>query len=69
MVNDKFYNKCMELFETDRECAKALGVSVKYLYEVFEGLHDLKTSTIAKWCEVLNIPLSDAWEYFFTQVA
>lgn len=65
---DKLYEKCMELFETDKECAKALGVSVKRLYKVFNNEHEFDMPTIAKWCDVLNIPLTDAHKYFFTLV-
>lgn len=63
---EKLYEKCMELFKSDKECAQALGISVKYLYEVFEGRKNLKSSTIVKWCDKLNIPLTEAYKYFFT---
>ncbi len=59
--------KIKEVFDTQEAFAKAMGMSQTALNQRLNGVVEWKTSDIAKACDLLNIPLTEAHLYFFTQ--
>ena len=59
--------KITEVFDTQEAFAKAMGMSKTALNQRLNGSVEWKVSEIAKACDLLHIPLSDAHLYFFTQ--
>lgn len=58
--------KIKEVFDTQEAFAKAMGMSQTAVNQRLNGVVEWKTSDIAKACDVLNIPLTEAHLYFFT---
>lgn len=61
----KLKGKIKEVYNTQEAFAKAMGMSKTGLSMRLKGATDWKTSDIAKACDALHIPLSDAHLYFF----
>ena len=59
--------KITEVFDTQEAFAKAMGMSKTALNTRLNGSVEWKVSEIAKACDLLHIPLTDAHLYFFTQ--
>lgn len=59
--------KITEVFDTQEAFAKAMGMSKTALNTRLNGSVEWKASEIAKACDLLHIPLTDAHLYFFTQ--
>jgi transcriptional regulator with XRE-family HTH domain len=66
MNYSKLKGRIREVFHTQRAFAEAIGLSVTSVNQRLSGKVHWKTPEIAKACEVLHIPLADAWQYFFT---
>lgn len=58
--------KIKEVFDTQAAFAKAMGMSYTALNQRLNGVVSWKTSDIAKACDLLHIPLTEAHLYFFT---
>lgn len=59
--------KIKEVFDTQPVFAKAMGMSKTALSQRLNGSVQWKASEIAKACDLLHIPLTDAHLYFFIQ--
>jgi DNA-binding XRE family transcriptional regulator len=58
--------KIKEVFDTQEAFAEALGLNRSTLNQKLNG-SEWKTSEIAKACDLLHIPLTDAHLYFFVE--
>lgn len=59
--------KIKEVFDTQPAFAEAMGMSQTALSQRLNGYVEWKGSEIAQACDLLHIPLTDAYLYFFTQ--
>lgn len=59
--------KIKEVFDTQEDFSKAMEMSKTALNQRLNGAVEWKSSEIAKACDLLGIPLTDAHLYFFTQ--
>jgi len=59
--------KINEVYETQAAFAKAMGMSRTALNQRLNGAVEWKMSEIAKACDLLHIPITDAHLYFFAQ--
>ena len=59
--------KIKEVYDTQEVFAKAMGMSYTALNQRLNGSVEWKVSEIAKACDLLHIPLTEAHLYFFTQ--
>ena len=57
--------KIKEVFDTQEAFANAMCMSKTALNQRLNGSVEWRTSDIAKACELLNIPLTEAHLYFF----
>ena len=57
--------KIKEVHDTQEAFAKAMEMSQTALNQRLNGSVEWKSSEIAKACDLLHIPLSDAHLYFF----
>lgn len=55
-----------EVFDTQEKFADAMGMSFTALNQRLNNVVQWKTAEIAKACDLLGIPLSNAHLYFFT---
>lgn len=62
----KLRGKIREVFGTQEAFAEAIEMNTVSLSQRLNGRVEWKISEIAKACEVLNIPLAENAEYFFT---
>ena len=62
----KLHGKIREVFGTQEAFAEAIEMNTVSLSQRLNGRVEWKISEIAKACEVLNIPLAENAEYFFT---
>lgn len=62
----KLKGKIKEVFDTQEAFAEAMGMSKTALSQRLNGSVEWKASEIAKACDLLHIPLADAFLYFFT---
>ena len=58
--------KIKEVFDTQEAFAEAMGVSYTALNLRLNGKTPWKTPEIVKACTLLNVPLEEAYVYFFT---
>lgn len=58
--------KIKEVYDTQEAFAEAMGMSKTALNQRLNGSVEWKASEIAKACDLLHIPLTDAHLYFFT---
>lgn len=58
--------KIKEVYDTQDAFADAMGMSYTALNQRLNNAVQWKTPEIAKACELLHIPLTDAHLYFFT---
>lgn len=61
----KLKGKIKEVFDTQEAFAEAMGMSKTALSQRLNGSVEWKASEIAKACDLLHIPLADAYLYFF----
>lgn len=61
----KLKGKIKEVFDTQDSFAKDMEMSKTALSQRLNGSVEWKASEIAKACNLLHIPLSDAYLYFF----
>ena len=59
--------KIKEVFDTQEAFAEAMGMSYTILNQRLNNAVQWKTIEIAKACDLLGVPLSDAHLYFFNQ--
>ena len=59
--------KIKEVFDTQEAFAEVMGLNKSTLNQKLNNSTEWKTSEIAKACDLLHIPLSDAHLYFFTK--
>lgn len=59
--------KIKEVFDTQDSFSKAMGMSYTALNQKLNDATEWKTSEIAKACDLLHIPLTDAHLYFFVR--
>lgn len=57
--------KIKEVYDTQEAFAEAMGMSYTVLNQRLNNAVEWKTPEIAKACELLHIPLSEAHLYFF----
>jgi len=57
--------KIKEVFDTQEAFSKVMGMSKTALNQRLNGSVEWKTSEIAKACDLLLIPLTEAHLYFF----
>ena len=62
----KLRGKIREVYGTQDAFAKAMNMSNVSVSHRLNGKLEWKAKEIAKACQVLNIPLSENAEYFFT---
>ena len=67
MSYKKLKLKIKEVYDTQEVFAKAMEMSKTAVNQRLNGSVEWKTSEIAKACELLHIPLTDAHLYFFTK--
>ena len=58
--------KIKEVFDTQNNFAKVMGMSHTALNQRLNNAIEWKTPEIIKACELLHIELKDAYLYFFT---
>ena len=59
--------KIKEVFDTQEAFAKAMDMSYSALSQKLNDSTEWKSSEIAKACDLLHIPLTDAHLYFFVR--
>lgn len=59
--------KIKEVFDTQEAFAKAMELSYSALSQKLNDATEWKSSEIAKACDLLHIPLTDAHLYFFVR--
>lgn len=62
---NKLKGKIKEVFDTQEAFAEAMGMSKTAISQRLNKSVEWKLTEIAKACDVLHIPLSDAYLYFF----
>lgn len=63
----KLKGKIKEVYDTQEAFAEAMGMKRVPINQRLSGAVEWKTAEIALACDLLNIPLSSAHEYFFNQ--
>jgi hypothetical protein len=63
----KLKGKIKEVYDTQEAFSEAMGMGRTPLSLRLNGSIEWKTSEIAKACDLLDIPLTDAHLYFFTE--
>lgn len=63
----KLKGKIKEVYDTQWAFAKAMGMSYASISQRLNNKLEWNTSDIVKACALLNIPLEEAYVYFFTQ--
>ena len=61
----KLRGKIVEVFRTQSAFAKAMGMNTATINSKLNNKSQWTADEITKACELLNIPLSEAHEYFF----
>ena len=61
----KLRGKIREVFGTEKQFAKALGISSTSLSLKFNGESSFKQSQISRCCELLGIPVKEIGQYCF----
>lgn len=61
----KLKGKIKEVFNTQYAFAEAMGWKQPALSQRLNGIVEWKASEIAKACDLLHIPLAEAYLYFF----
>lgn len=61
----KLRGKIVEVFRTQSAFAKAMGMNTATVNSKLNNKSQWTADEITKACELLNIPLSEAHEYFF----
>jgi len=59
--------KIKEVYDTQRAFAKAMGMNYTAINQRLNNVVNWTAQEIAKACELLHIPLSEAHLYFFAQ--
>ena len=63
----RLYGKIKEVFNTQEAFAEAMGLSLSAINLRLNDKVKWKSPEIAKACELLGVPISDAHLYFFEQ--
>ena len=63
---NKIRGKIVEVFGSQREFAKAIGLSEQSVTAKLNGRTDLSQDDILKWADALKLEVSDIGNYFFT---
>ena len=63
----KLYGKIREVFGTQEAFADAMDMSRSAMNQRLTGAIEWRPSEIVKACELLGIPITMSWMYFFTQ--
>lgn len=66
MDRNKLRGRIIEVFGTQTEFAKALGIEDSTLSYKLRNKRELTRSEIEKWCDLLEIPAEKIHVYFFT---
>ena len=66
MKYKKLKLKVKEVFDTQEAFAEAMGMKKTPINQRLNGSVEWKGSEIAQACDLLHIPLTDAYLYFFT---
>lgn len=66
MDRKKLRGRIVEVYETQGEFAKALGVYESTVSKLLREKSEFSRSEIERWCELLKIPPEKIPEYFFT---
>jgi hypothetical protein len=61
----KLKGKIKEVYDTNNNFAKALGLDPATLSKKLNNKSEWKTEEITKACELLSVPLAEAHVYFF----
>lgn len=64
----KLRGRIVEVYGTQESFAEAMELSKVTLNIKLNGKSDWSASEIVRACELLDIPLYEAWLYFFTEV-
>ena len=64
----KLRGRIYEKFGTLTKFAEALGTSVAYVSYKLQGSEGFSQKTMYKWATLLEIPLEEYTNYFFTQM-
>ena len=65
----KLRGKIREVFGTEKQFAKALGISSTSLSLKFNGESSFKQSQSSRCCELLGIPVKEIGQYFFCPIS
>lgn len=63
---NKLRGKIKEVFNTQEAFAEAMGMNRTGLCQRLKGSTEWKAPEIAKACNLLHIPLTEAYLYFFS---
>lgn len=66
MLNKKLKLKVKEVFDTQAAFADAMGMSYTALNFRLNDKVDWTAPEIVKACDLLGVPLNEAYKYFFT---
>ena len=61
----KLKGKIKEVYDTQKKFSNAMEMTPSALNQRLMGTTEWKTQEIAKACDLLDIPLSEAYLYFF----
>lgn len=67
MAYRKLRGRIKEYFNTQSAFADKMGMDRSMISQRLQGKTEWKTVEIVKACELLEIPLSEAYIYFFTE--
>ena len=62
----KLRGRIVEKYGNIRAFSEALGISPAATYDYLNNHTPFNQRSIEKWCMLLEIPLKDAFPYFFT---
>lgn len=63
---NKIRGKIVEVYGSQKEFAKAIGLSEQSVTAKLNGRTDMSQDDILKWADALNLEVSDIGNYFFT---
>lgn len=62
----KLRGRIIEKYGTIGAFSKVVGISINSMSKKLTGKTQISQTDIVLWCELLDIPLSEVPEYFFT---
>ncbi len=63
---NKIRGKIVEVYGSQKEFAKAIGLSEQSVTAKLNGRTDMSQDDILKWADALKLEVSDIGNYFFT---